>query len=438
MNDEARTERSGDFGEGTDTVGDTAFRDAYLRLAMVPDIGPITLTRLLEFFGGDPRRVLAADESELHRVEGVGPRRATSIRRADRVPLEEMLDLCQRHAISILTPADPVYPIALRHIPDPPAVLFMRGELRPEDALSIAMVGTRHPSQYGSQIATRLAEGLASAGLTIVSGLARGIDACSHEGAIAAGGRTLAVLGSGLLEIYPPEHARLAERIVASGAILSEMPPLAKPLSEAFPRRNRIVSGLSLGVIVVEAGDRSGTMITARHAAEQGREVLAVPGRLTDRTAHGTLRLIRDGAAMVLGVESVLDHLGPLIEPITKKFPTTRPGDPREFDLDDKPTLPPKQTPLSAAPAPDAGGTSERSSADKEPESENLTIRHPAELRLNDIERRVLAAIGDGDAMAVDAVIAASGLVPQQVLTALTVLEMRHLIHRRGLLVARS
>ncbi len=463
-------------------------RLAFIRLALVPEVGPVSVSRLLHVFG-DAQHVFHATRDELLQVPDVGPKRASSIQAARQMPLDEMLDECERFGIQIITPLDSNYPEPLRNIPDPPCVLFMRGTLRPEDSLALAMVGTRHPSLYGRQMATRLAEGFAHSGLTVVSGLARGVDGYSHEGALAAGGRTLAVLGSGLLEIYPPEHVQLAERIVERGALLSESPPHAKPLAESFPRRNRIVSGLSLGVVVVEAGDRSGTMITARHAAEQGREVFAVPGRLTDRTAHGTLRLIRDGASVVLGVETVLEELGPLIAPITQKLTSFNTNDPRVSDLDEEGTSKTASNDTSSsefftekplgnamdhdtsqdernttAHTPKRAGRkkegtkntektgktptqrplfTDRSSSDSLPSNlparvEAVTIRRPAELLINDVERLVLATIGDGDAVQVDAIIRQSGLTSQQVLTALAVLEMRHLIRRRGTLVARA
>ncbi|MDO4558064.1 MAG: DNA-processing protein DprA [Planctomycetia bacterium] len=471
MDDSFRDSGTSGSSDGSRAPGPPDFvRNAYLRLAMVPDIGSVTLNRLLTYFGNDPLRVLAASESELIRVEGVGPRRAGAIRMAGNVPLEETLELCERHGITILTPTDPMYPESLRQIPDPPAVLFLRGELRPEDSLAIAMVGTRHPSLYGRQMATRLAEGFAQAGLTVVSGLARGIDGCSHEGALNGGGRTIAVLGSGILEIYPQEHRSLAERVVERGALLSEMPPKAPPLPEAFPRRNRIVSGLSLGVIVVEAGDRSGTMITVRHASEQGREIFAVPGRLTDRTAHGTLRLLHDGATLVLGVDSVLEQLGPLIDPVTTLRPIavakseTSRGTGSESvgssgSVRKQRSFWPDESGGVGVPECNGSerrgcgetvrdvektGVTELTEATEVGETGNtamtgkpMTIRRPAELLLNDVEQRVLQTIGDGDAVQIDTVIRLSQLTAQQVLTAIAVLEMRKLIRRRGTLVAR-
>ena len=197
---------------------------------------------------------------------------------------------------------------------DPPGVLFVRGSFLPRDALSIAIVGSRHATHYGLAQAERLASGLARAGLTITSGLARGVDAAAHKGALAAGGRTVAVLGSGVLNIYPPEHRDLAEQVVSNGAVVSEAAPHSEPFSGAFPQRNRIISGMSLGVIVVEASLRSGALITARHAMEQGREVFAVPGRVDSRMSQGCHRLIRDGAKLVESIDDVLEELGPLVE----------------------------------------------------------------------------------------------------------------------------
>jgi DNA processing protein len=224
-----------------------------------------------------------------------------------------------------------------------------------------------------------LAGSLARAGLTIVSGLARGIDAAAHRGALAAGGRTLAVLGSGVLNLYPPEHAELADEIVAHGAVISEVPPRSPPIGGAFPQRNRIISGLSLGVLVVEASSNSGALITARHAMEQGREVFAVPGRIDSRQSHGCHRLIRDGAKLVETVDDVLEELGPLVAPATS--------------------------------------------------AEGQAVHHPAELLLNDIEQKILAAIGS-EPITIDAVLEDCSLPTPQVLATISVLEMRHLVRR--------
>ncbi len=206
-------------------------------------------------------------------------------------------------------PEAPGYPPALRTIPDPPARLYVRGRLREEDRLAVAVVGARRASPYGVAVARRLASDLARCGVTVVSGLARGIDAAAHEGALEAGGRTVAVLGCGPDVVYPPEHARLMAKIIASGAVLSEHPPGTPPLRHHFPRRNRLISGLSLGVVVVEGRADSGALITADCALEQGREVFAVPGPVTSPTSALPHRLVQQGAKLVRGVEDILEEL---------------------------------------------------------------------------------------------------------------------------------
>ena len=352
---------------------------ANLRLALVPGVGPVTRQALLERFGSS-EAVLAAAPSQLREVPGVGATLARKIVAAnDEIDAEQELGLCREHGITIVVDTDPAYPRLLREIHNPPAFLFVHGDLKPEDALSVAIVGTRHATSYGRQQAERLAAGLARAGLTIVSGLARGIDAAAHRAALQAGGRTLAVLASGVLNVYPPEHAGLAGEVRGRGALISENPPLSEPVSGAFPQRNRLISGLSLGVIVVEAAERSGALITARHAMEQGREVFAVPGRVDSRTSRGCHRLIRDGAKLVECVEDVLEEFGPLVE---------------------------------ATPRPD--GT---------------VMHHPAELQLNELELQVLNAIPN-EATSIDRVVEASGLPVQRVLAIISVLEMRSLIRR--------
>ena len=359
------------------------FIDA-LRLSLISGVGPRIRQALLARFGS-PGAVLRAAPSELHEVAGVGPKLTRKIAAAgDEIDVEAEIALCRQHDIEILVePCDGAddsrYPRMLREIHDPPGVLFVRGSIKPEDALAVGIVGTRHATQYGLRQAERLGGSLARAGLTVVSGLARGIDAAAHRGALAAGGRTIGVLASGVLNIYPPEHDKLADEVVANGALLSESPPLMEPLAGSFPQRNRLISGLSLGVIVVEAGDRSGALITARHAMEQGREVFAVPGHVDSRTARGCHRLIRDGAKLVETVDDVLEELGPLVE---------------------------------AA-----------------PRSDGQVVHHPAELQLNDLEQKVLAAIGT-EAISIDEIVRQSGLPVPRVLSTISVLEMRRLIRR--------
>ncbi len=349
-----------------------------LRLSLVSGVGPRIRKSLIERFGS-ARAALAAAPSALREVQGVGGKLSRKIADADQLEAEAVLALCEAHQIDVLSDARPDYPRVLREIYDPPAVLFVRGGLQASDALSVGVVGTRHATQYGLRQAERLAGGLARAGLTVVSGLARGIDAAAHRGALAGGGRTLAVLASGVLNIYPPEHAQLAAEVAAHGALLSEAPPNSEPLPGAFPQRNRLISGLSLGVVVVEAAERSGALITARHAMEQGREVFAVPGNVDSRASRGCHQLIRDGARLVESVDDVLEELGPLVE--------AAPGDGR----------PP--------------------------------VHHPAELLLNEIEQQVLAAIGS-QTTSIDQVVAQSQLPISQVLATLSVLEMRRLVRR--------
>jgi DNA processing protein len=361
---------------------------ATVRLAMVPGVGPTTRRALIEVFGS-AEEILAAPPSRLREVPGVGVTLARRIVTAcDEIDVETQLELCRRSGVTLLTEQSSQYPRLLREIHDPPAILFVRGSLLPEDALSVAIVGTRHCSHYGRQTAERLAAGLARAGLTIVSGLARGIDAVAHQGAMKAGGRTLAILGSGVLNVYPPEHVELAAQVYAAGAVISENPPTSEPMTGSFPQRNRVITGMTLGVIVVEAGERSGALISARHAMEQGREVFAVPGRVDSRMSRGCHRLIRDGAKLVETVEDVLEELGPLVEAT--------------------------------------------------PQADGRVIHHPAELQLNDQERLVLEAI-DTEPISIDAVAITSGLPIQRVLATLSVLEMRHLVRRvSGNLVIRK
>lgn len=226
----------------------------------------------------------------------------------------------------LLTLADAEYPRALRFIYDPPPLLYVRGRLLPEDAQAIAVVGARSASPYGIAVAQALSRDLATSGITVVSGLAVGIDGAAHRAALRAGGRTIAVLGCGIDIVYPPGHRRLAEEIAEHGAVVSEFPIGEPPRSFNFPRRNRIVSGLSLGVIVVEAGEHSGSLITARLAAEQGKEVMAVPGQVGTYRTRGTHRLLRDGAVLVESGTDVIGAALPwLLEKPAENVQTDRP-----------------------------------------------------------------------------------------------------------------
>ena len=351
-----------------------------LCLTLVPGVGPLTCRALLEAFER-PGAVLDASVSRLRGVPGVGPKLAGAIGRARQEcdPKAEW-DRCLSHGVRPIAADAPDYPEGLRRIPDPPPLLYVRGSFEPADVLSIAIVGSRRCTPYGLRCAERLAGSLARVGITVVSGLARGIDAAAHRGALKAGGRTIAVLANGLSEIYPPEHDELAAAIAACGAIVSEMPMGQGPLAQLFPQRNRIISGLSLGVVVVEATPRSGSLSTARHAVEQDREVFAVPGPVDSLPSRGCHALIRDGARLVEAVDDILEELGPLVKEVR--------------------------------PSPD-----------------EVPVRHPAELALSDHERSILGLLGDRP-VSVDELITRTHMTAPQVMATLTVLEIRRLVKR--------
>lgn len=288
--------------------------DALLRLALVPGVGPVLAGRLAAAAGGDLAAVFGWGMDRLQQVEGIGAEKARRIcdpRGAEAVEAER--SRCAAAGVRILTCHDPAWPKDLDVLADPPLALWIQGELLPRDRLGIAVVGPRRASAYGHRTATRLAGGLARVGATIVSGLARGVDTAAHAAALAAGGRTVAVLGSGIGRLYPEENRPLAERIAAgSGAVLSELPFSGEATPGTFPRRNRLVAALTLATLVIEAGETSGALITARLAGELGKQVLVVPGPI-DRPEHvGANQLIRDGAVLVRSLEDILDEVGPL------------------------------------------------------------------------------------------------------------------------------
>jgi DNA processing protein len=356
---------------------------AALCLSLVPGIGPVTCRNLVDHFGS-PAAVLRAEPARLREVDGTGVKLTRAIASAaETIDIESELTRCRQHNLRLIPRERSDYPRRLAEIRDAPAVLYCRGTIETVDELAIAIVGSRHATSYGIRQAERLAHGLAMAGFTIVSGLARGIDSAAHRGALAAGGRTIAVLGSGLLNLYPPENAELSLEIAANGAVISEYPTLLPPKSGAFPQRNRIVTGMSLGLIVIEAADRSGALISARLANEQGREVFALPGPADSRMSSGCHRLIRDGAVLVTCVDDVLEGLGPM------------------------------GTPMRTATA----------------QGKETVMNRPMEIMLNEVEQNVLQSIST-IATDVDEVIAACGLPVHQVLAALSVLEMRHLVKR--------
>lgn len=365
-------------------MDDATAREANLRdlmtLTMVPGVGPLTGRALLDRFGS-AAGVLGAPVSALRDVPNVGAKLAERISGARREfdPAAD-LALCDRLGVRPVGCDDPGYPRPLGDIPDPPSLLYVRGTYEPRDEIAIALVGSRKCTPYGLRVAERLAASLARVGVTVVSGLARGIDAAAHRGAMRAGGRTLAVLANGLAQVYPPEHEGLADEVAAAGALISESPMRQGPLAGLFPQRNRIISGLCLGVVVVEATPRSGSLSTARHAVEQNREVFAVPGPVDSLSSQGCHRLLRDGARLVETVDDILEELGPLVREVR--------ADPAEPG-----------------------------------------VRHPAELTLSDLERSLLGRLDDRP-VGVDQLIGLTGLTAAQVLATLSVLEMRRLVRR--------
>ncbi len=293
----------------------------WLRLALTDGIGPILMRRLIDT-AGSVQAASAATESLLRNVEGIGSAKARKIvesMRAATVDLE--LDRCESLGVKLICPDDAAYPELLKNIPDPPAVLYVKGSLEPRDLHAIAIVGSRRCSYYGREQTERFAALLAGVGMTVVSGGARGVDSSAHRGAIShPQGRTIAVLGSGIDVAYPPENAGLFDQIAQRGAVVSEYPLGTPPLKENFPRRNRVVSGMSRGVLVVEADERSGALITARQAIEDhSRPVFAIPGRVDNPLSAGPHKLIREGAVLTENITDILDNLGPLPQSATEQ-----------------------------------------------------------------------------------------------------------------------
>lgn len=352
---------------------------AAIQLNLTPGVGPRYQSLLLARFGS-AKAIFEASGSELLAVQGIGPKVSAAITKGRGfVDAQREWDRANQAEITILPRAGSGYPRSLLEICDAPPVLYVRGQLLPSDSLAVAIVGSRNCTHYGRTQAARLAGGLARAGIVVVSGLARGIDAAAHRGCLEAGGRTIAVCAPGLFKMYPPEHQDLAQEIADNGAVVTESPLERGPQRGLFPQRNRIIAGLSLGVIIIEAGRKSGALHTARHAMEQGREVFAVPGRIDTPNSDGCHDLIRDGVALIRDVNDVLEALGPLVEPV--------------------------QT------------------------SPQTTVHTPRELNLNEQEQAILNLI-DVSSTPIDHVIAHSGMASSRVLSTLTVLEMKRLVRR--------
>jgi DNA processing protein len=306
----------------SDFVEDPDVSD-HLALALVPGLGPKLTAALVARFGS-AHNALRAGATELREIPHIGDKLAVSLARAFQTvnPTAEV-ELLQKHSVRAVPLGFPAYPSPLARVPGPPPLLYFRGEWRPEDANAVGIVGSRTCTSYGLRVAGQLARGLVRAGFTVVSGLARGIDAAAHRAALEGGGRTIAALAGGLAKIYPPEHADLAAEIAGGrGCLITESSMRMEPQPGMFPARNRIISGLSRAVIVVEANARSGALITARHAAEQGREVYAVPGPVDSPASAGCLELIRTGARLVRSADDVIEDL--------RGLSTSRVSEPRE------------------------------------------------------------------------------------------------------------
>lgn len=369
-------------------------RQAFMILNDLPNIGPVSLNRLLAEFQDDPRAILGADRRRLERVKGVGPETSASV-----VNWQEHFDLAREEArlaqagASFITARDEGYPKLLKEIHDPPIGLYRKGDYLFGQPC-IAVVGSRRTTLYGQSVAKKLGADLARLGFCVVSGLARGIDTAAHEGALSVGGRTAAVLGCGIDIVYPPENLGLYRRIAEDGAVLSEFPFGRKADKQTFPMRNRVVSGICEAVVVVESDVAGGAMITARFAGEQGRLIYAVPGRIDQPSSAGCHQLIRDGATLFTSVDDILNELN-YLDGLRPQAITTE----GQVGLLEQ-----------LLPQLDAG------------------------------EQRVIAAFAGGAIVSIDALISSTGLSSPEVSAALMGLELKKLVQKRadGTFEARS
>jgi DNA processing protein len=345
-------------------------------LNMTRGVGSIIYGRLLDFFE-TPSAILDASERDLQQVQGVSGKVSSAIKSMSRSMGEDEIAFAESLSVRIVAQDSPEYPKALLSIYDPPLVLYIRGGCTEQDALAIGLIGSRRCSHYGRIQAERFGSDLARMGFTIISGLAQGIDTSAHQGALKVKGRTIAVLGNGLSHVYPRQNAQLAQEVADNGAVVSEFPMKTRADARHFPQRNRLISGLSLGVMVVEASKQSGTLITANFALEQGREVFALPGRVDNPTSAGTHKLIQQGAKLVTTPADVVEELGPLASEI-------------------------------------------------EPLGEEA-VTDPRALTLNSRERQIYDTLSH-DPLHVDDIIRTTGIPAPNVLSTLTILEMRRLV----------
>ncbi|WP_129674397.1 DNA-processing protein DprA [Candidatus Chloroploca sp. Khr17] len=304
----------------------------YLGFNLVPGIGPIRLARLVEHCGS-LEAAWHADAFALAAAGIEGKTSASLMAVRTRLDLDAELERVARAGVTLLTIDDAAYPHLLRNIPAAPPLLYVRGALTPADDWAIALVGTRAPTTYGREATMRLTDGLTRAGVSIISGLALGVDTLAHEAALEAGGRTLAVLGSGVDQPYPERNQRLAQRIIEQGALISDYPLGTMPVAANFPPRNRIISGLSRATLVIEAGEKSGALITVGFALDQGREVFALPGPIFSRQSAGCHRLIRDGATLVRSADDLLADLDLTRASVQREARSELPIDPIETAL---------------------------------------------------------------------------------------------------------
>src|SRR4030065_473908 len=292
----------------------------WIALLTVPNVGPIHFVSLVKKFGS-PKSAVSASKRELMEVEGIGEITGTDIKtKVDWKETEKQVKLAEKNKVGWMTFQDEDYPQNLKQIYDFPPFFFIQGNLTERDDRAVAIVGTRTASTYGRNMAERISSDLAMKGFTVVSGFASGIDTYSHQAALTSGGRTIAVFGSGIDVIYPKENKKLVDKVIENGAIISEFLLGTKPEKENFPTRNRIISGLSLGVIVVEAGAKSGALLTAQFALDQNKEVFAIPGNLTSKTSEGANALIKQGAKLVTSAEDIITELRVYTSPGAEKF----------------------------------------------------------------------------------------------------------------------
>ena len=381
----------------------------HIWFTLLPRVGPRTQQQLLRRFGS-PERVRRASVEELRTVPGVGPKLARTIAGSQSLgKAEEELELCRSRRITPLVRGSDAYPALLAEIPDPPSVLYVRGVVAVCHRPAVAIVGSRNCTSYGLRLARELAAGLVAAGYVVVSGLARGIDHAAHAGTLEAGGTTIAVAATGMETIYPPEHLELSEEIVRSGALVTECQFRQSPLPGLFPQRNRIISGLCVGVIVVEAQAKSGALYTAEHATEQNREVFAVPGMITSRASDGPNQLIQQGARLILSIDDVLSEL-------------------------------PGQADNGRVPVPPASNESKPvpPNVERNPAPQPTTAAAAKAIELSADEKSVYAAVGL-EPQHVDTVLSQTELPHAKALAALTMLELKQAVERHpGSLLSRN